>query len=64
MRTSTSKITRIRVYRIFMTAIFLAMLFSSSWICHGFYLGYSDAGLGKSIRIIRVIPPAPDAPAP
>lgn len=52
MRIPISKTTWIRVYRALMAAMFLAILFSSSWICHGFYLGYSGGGVAKETRIV------------
>ena len=52
MRIPIPKTTWIRVYRILKAAMFLAILFSSSWICHGFYLGYSGGGVAKETRIV------------
>ena len=52
MRIPISKPTIIRIYRTLMAAMFLAILLSFSWICHGFYLGYSGNSVAKETRII------------
>lgn len=52
MRYSTSRVARVRIGRILAVATFVLIVFSSSWICHGLYLGYSGASLGGNTRII------------